>query len=386
MSYRGLLRCLRSAGPRRRARSSAPVRLVVAALEDRRTPAAMLSIDDATVVEGNDGLQNAVVTVRLTEPHGNSVTVNYRTADGSALAGTDYSAVSGKLTFARNEVSKSVLVPIRGDRLVEPDEGFSIQLSNPKGAKIARGQGYVTILDDEPRVNIDDASQWEGNDSDTAMTFNLTLSRAYDRPVTVHYDTADQSATAGDDYTATSGSWTFQPGDTSHPITVTVKGDRMAEPNETFAIQVDTADSYAQVVKDTGVGTIVDDEPRIYISDVYSEGGDTFTFTVSLSASCDQPVTIHFETADGTAIAGTDYNATSGTLTFDGQTSMTITVTAIDPTVSGKYFYVLLSGASSNAMIGTGSAVGYFDYSYYDPGYGYYDPGYGYYDGYYGWY
>jgi chitinase len=370
--------------PRKSARRpSAPVRLTVAALEDRRTPAAMLSIDDATVLEGNAGTQNAVVTVRLTEPHGNSVTVNYRTADGSALAGTDYSAVSGKLTFARNEMSKSVLVPIRGNRTVDPDRDFSVQLSNPKGAKIARGQGTVTILDDEPRVNIDDAWQSEGNDGDTAMTFNLTLSRAYDRPVTVNYTTVDQAATAGDDYTATSGSWTFQPGDTSHPITVMVKGDRVAEPNEAFAVQIDTADSYARVVKGTGVGTIYDDEPRIYISDVYSEGGDTFTFTVSLSNPYDQPVTVHFETADGTAIAGTDYNPTSGTLTFDGTTSLTITVTAIDPTVSGKYFFVSLSGASSNAMIATPSAVGYFDYSYYyDPGY-YYDSGY-YYDPYYG--
>ena len=136
------------------------------------------------------------------------------------------------------------------------------------------------------------------------------------------------------------------------------------------------------MVKGTGVGTIYDDEPRIYISDVYSEGGDTFTFTVSLSNPYDQPVTVHFETADGTAIAGTDYNPTSGTLTFDGTTSLTITVTAIDPTVSGKYFFVSLSGASSNAMIATGSAVGYFDY---DPSYYYYDPGYYYYyDPYYG--
>lgn len=80
-----------------RARSS---RLAVEALEDRLTPTAMLTITDAYILEGNDA-QNAAVTVSLTEPHGNNVTVSYNTVNGSALAGTDYTAVAGKLTSPR---------------------------------------------------------------------------------------------------------------------------------------------------------------------------------------------------------------------------------------------------------------------------------------------
>jgi hypothetical protein len=143
-----------------------------------------------------------------------------------------------------------------------------------------------------------------------------------------------------------------------------------------------------------GVGTIMDDEPRISIGDVWNYGEATFTFTVSLSTVYDEDVTVDFATMDGTAIAGVDYVATSGTLTFvrNEMTVLMITVEVLDPTSVDKYFSVHLSGASTNALIANEAAYGYwyYDYGYYDYGYydyGYYDYGYydyGYYDYYYG--
>src|SRR5262245_23680930 len=128
------------ANPKRTRRVASPLRtcrLALEPLEDRRTPAAMLTIGDVAVLEGNGGIQNALVTVSLTEPQGNSITVNYHTADGTATAGSDYDAVSGKLTFKLNEMGKSILIPIRGDRLPESDKSFFVRLSDSKGAKIA---------------------------------------------------------------------------------------------------------------------------------------------------------------------------------------------------------------------------------------------------------
>src|SRR4051794_12820271 len=151
-------------------------RLTVEALEDRLTPAAVLSIADAAIPEGNTGTQNAVVTVTLSEPHSNAVSVNYRTADGAATAGSDYNAVSGTLNFAKNEMRKTILVPVRGDRAVEPDESFFVRLDSAKaGAKIANGQAVVTIADDEPRVSISDGSAMEGNTGTTPLTFTVSL-------------------------------------------------------------------------------------------------------------------------------------------------------------------------------------------------------------------
>ena len=89
----------------------APCRLAVEALEDRSVPAS-LSVSDVTLVEGHAGTQYAEVRVSLDAPTNKTVTVNFGTADGTALAGSDYQAASGKLTFAPGETSKTILVPV----------------------------------------------------------------------------------------------------------------------------------------------------------------------------------------------------------------------------------------------------------------------------------
>ena len=388
MLFRSLLEGLLSPTARRRRRATplpGAFRPDVETLEDRLTPAAMLAMGDVTILEGNTGTQNALVNVSLTEPHGNSVTVNYNTAAGTAVAGSDYTAVSGKLTFAKNEMSKSIIIPIKGDRLVESDEYFTVHLSNPKGAKIVRGQGYVTILDNEPRTSINDPSVVEGDSGTAPLTFTVSLSAPYDLPVAVNYTVTDGTATAGSDYTAApAGALTFAPGQTSQTITVAVIGDRLAEQNETVLVNLSTPDSYAAISKGVGVGTIIDNEPHISIYDAWQDYyGTSITFTVTLAAAYDEVVTVDFTTVDGTALAGVDYFATSGTLTFNpGETTLTITVALIATDPADKYFYIQLSNASANALLMNEWAAGYwyYDYGYWGGGgwydYGWYDSGY----------
>jgi len=359
-------------------------RPAIETLEDRLTPSAMLTISDVAVVEGNDGPQNALVTVRLTEPHGNNVTVNYSTANGSAAAGSDFTVVSGKLTFAKNEMTKSIVVPIRGDRVVESDEYFSVQLSNAKGAKIADGTGYVSIADDEPRIYVSDAWATEGNSGNTAMTFTVSLSGDYDRAVTVNFTAADGTAGTGEDYVAQSRSLTFDPGQpTTQEITVQVKGDLAPELNETLLVNLSTPNSYAQLTRSTATGTILDDEPHIIISDASQDYyGSTITFYVSLTVPSTDFVTVEFTTLDGSAVAGMDYVFHSRTLTFQpGETVQTITIELLNFDPAEKSFSIHFSNASPNALLANDLANGYW---YYDYGGGWYDPGYVYYDSYYG--
>jgi large repetitive protein len=187
-------------------------------LEPRRLfnglPAA--SVSDVSVSEGNAGNQHAAVVVSLSARSNKTVTVNYATANGTAMAGSDYTAASGKLTFAPGETRKSILVPVTGDRQIESDESFVVNLSPDRNARIARGQATVTILDDEPRISIADA--W--NYWDPTFTFTVRLSAPSDEVVTVDFETYDGSAWAGIDYVATSGTLTFAPGVTSATITV----------------------------------------------------------------------------------------------------------------------------------------------------------------------
>lgn len=216
-----------------------------------------------------------------------------------------------------------------------------------------------------PRLIVGDASVREGNTGQTLLQFGVTLSTAAAVTVTVHWATRDGTAASGSDYQAASGTLSFLPGQTSKTLTVAVYGDRVPEPDETFFVDLSQATN-ATLADGQGLGTIVDDEPRITITDAAKREGRSGTtllvFTVKLSGAYDQAMTINFATADGTATAADhDYQPTSGTLTFaPGETSKTIAVVVYgDRKIEGdETFSVNLTGASSSALITDGTGIG----------------------------
>ena len=217
-----------------------------------------------------------------------------------------------------------------------------------------------------PSLRINDVTVTEGNTGTVAATFTVTLSAASSQPVTVAYATANGTAGAGSDYRAASGTLAFAPGETSKTVTVLVNGDRLPEPNETFVVNLNSPTN-ATIADGQGVGTIVDDEPRISISDVTkSEGkkGGTsrFTFTVTLSAAYDQAVTLSFRTVNGTATTSDkDYVAQTGTLTFKpGETTKTIiiVVNGDSKKEANEAFYVDLFGNSTNSLFTKNRGIG----------------------------
>jgi len=325
-----------------------------------------ITINDVSVTEGNTGTVSATFTVSLSAAYGQPVTVGFTTADGSAAGGSDYTAGSGTLTFVAGQTTQTFTVSVIGDRLAEPTENFVVNLSAPTNATIADGQGIGTILDDEPRISINDVMVTEGNTGAVNATFTVSLPVACDVAVTVHYQTANGSATAGSDYAAASGDVIIAAGQTTKTFTVAVIGDRSAEPTETFVVNLSAA-SNGLIVDSQGVGTIVDDEPRISISDVTkAEGkkGQTtlFTFTVTLSAAYDQAVTMSFRTVNGTATTSDgDYVAKTGTLTFaPGETTKTITIEVKGDSKkeANETFYLDLFGNSSNALFTKNRGIG----------------------------
>jgi hypothetical protein len=288
------------------------------------------------------------------------------------VAGGDYQAAGGTLTFAPGETTKTITVLVNGDRLGEPatwyfyDETFNVNLSQAVGAVIADSQGVGTIRDDEPRMSIIDARGNEGNSGTTAVTFTVGFWAAYDLPVTVNFATHDGTATPGGDYQPTSGMLTFAPGETGKTISVPVNGDRLGEGNETFFVSLSNL-NYGYIADNLGQGTIVDDEPQISISNVWKSEGKRrettyFTFTVTLSVAYDQPVTMSYRTADGTATtSNSDYVAKSGSLTFaPGETTKTITIEVLGDSRKevGETFYLDLFGLSSNALFTKSRGIG----------------------------
>src|SRR5205814_419313 len=124
----------------------------------------VVSASGASVIEGNSGTTAVSFTVTLDQPAPWTVTVDFSTANGTATAGSDYTAASGSLTFAPGETTKSITVNVSGDTTVEADEAFTLTLSSPTNATLATATATGTIINDDfPTVNVANAQVTEGD-------------------------------------------------------------------------------------------------------------------------------------------------------------------------------------------------------------------------------
>jgi hypothetical protein len=338
--------------------------------------AGILSLSSSTY-SVNEDAGTVTVTVNRAGTTG-AVSVNYTLSNGTATggamcgAGIDYVNTGGTVSFADGQASQTFTVQVCNDTLDETNETFNVTLSGATGGAIigSPNTATVTITDNDPTpsLSISDVSQAEGNMGTTNFVFTVTLSAASGQVVTVDYATADGTATAGSDYTAiTTTTLTFAPGETMKQITVSVNGDTVVEPNETFFVNLTNATN-ATISDNQGLGTIVNDDSapgQLSINDVSvtegNSGTRTATFTVTLvPGSGSNPVTVQYATANGTATSGSDYVATSGTLTFNpGTTTQTINVTINGDNIkeANETFFVNLSNPT-NAIITDGQGIG----------------------------
>ena len=209
-----------------------------------------------------------------------------------------------------------------------------------------------------PLIKIGDAEVTEGG----LAAFEVTLSSAATRVVTVSYITVDGTATAVSDYTSTGGTLSFAPGELTQRVEVPTVDDDEHEDTETFTVQL-SAPSGATVGDGTGTGTITDDDeaPTITIDDAepVQEGGAA-EFTVRLSSASGLPVTVSYATMDGTATAGSDFASTGGTLSFTpGELTQQIEVQTLDDDKheDTETFTVQLS-APTGATVGDAAGTG----------------------------
>jgi hypothetical protein len=350
-------------------------------------PAPTIAISDATVAadvppgrvgEGNSGQgacttapfsQCAVFTVTLSPASGQTVTVNYATADGTATS-ADYAPKSSPppLSFAPGETSKTITVAIKGDLSDEFSETFTVNLSGATNATIGDGAGTGTIVDDDSdpsaplTLSVTGASDKEGN-PEGAATVVVALSAKSPQEVRVNFGTANVSAIAGADYTAQSQILIFAPGQVSKALAIQLVNDELDEDNETFTVNLTnpqgaiiTNDPQTGRFEGTGVVTIQDDDssPSISIGDAIitegNAGAVNASFAVTLSGVSGRQIHINHATADGTAAQPDDYAATTDILAFaPGETSKAISVLvngdgAVEP---DETFFVDLSSPTN---------------------------------------
>jgi hypothetical protein len=238
---------------------------VAVLLNDQNWPPApaSLRIDDVTVTEGDTGTVAAVFTVTRSDTLAGEVTVNYSTANGDALAGSDYAANSGLLTFADGVATMTITILVNGDLTDEYDQGFYVNLTGASGAVIADGHGYGLIMDNDlaPTLSITSVSVKEGHNRKTTLAnFVVTLSAPSEKDVWVSFETVDNTAHTSDgDYVSRKSTLYFAPGVTSQTITIQVNGDKGKEPDETFFVDLSDPTN-ATILVGRGIGEIQDDD------------------------------------------------------------------------------------------------------------------------------
>ncbi|MGQ0618077.1 MAG: beta strand repeat-containing protein [Acidimicrobiia bacterium] len=347
--------------------------------------------DLPNIVEGNAGTANAVFTVTLSQAFEDRFLVDFTTANGSAVAPSDFTATAGTLLIQPGFTTGTISVPVVGDVFAELNESFTVNLSNPAqrdrfpndisnagfygpqalpAGIITDGQGVGTIINDDapaPVLDVADATITEGNAGTQVLNFVVSLSSLTNVAVTFNASTANISAAAGSDYVAlVNAPFTIPANTGSINVGVTINGDTTFEPNETFQLNI------TNIVNANGgdtqaLGTILNNDlPTITsVSDpVVAEGTGpgvtTAIFTLTLDGAAQAPGSVTVNTANVSAVAPGDYSALVGqVVNFGiGDTSANVTVNIVRDNVTepNETFTLNLSGAA-NVIIGDPSGT-----------------------------
>jgi uncharacterized delta-60 repeat protein len=305
-----------------------------------------------TIISDNFGVDFASATNYVAETNsygyvsvqriGNNTTpfnVNYATVNGTALSGVNYQATSGTLSFGANQTFQTIAVPLINNHDTT-NLMFGLVLSNSTaGAVVAAPSNTVVVI--EPALaglSFTNSTNSVSKNDDYALVAVVCSNPSIEPvpstntgPLTVNFATADGTAEAGVDYTATNGTLIFTNGLATNYFRVAIRNNSLVEGNRTFSVSLSDPTVPGKLAPpSTQLITIVDDNSGLSFSSptytVLKTGGAT-TITVLRTDYTNTTSSVSFETADGTAVAGQDYVATNGTFVFtNGQTAETFSV------------------------------------------------------------
>ena len=324
-----------------------------------------LQFDSATYSVG-EGEGSATITVTRTGSTTGVSAVQYATSNGTATAPADYTAKSGTLTFNAGETTKTFTIPIVNDTLAENDETVNLTLSNPTGGALGEtATAVLTIVDNDTAGTLQfGQANYSVTEGTASVTITVIRTDGTASKVTVNYATSNGTATAGSDYTAKSGTLSFAAGQTSKTFTIPIINDTLHESDETVNLTLSNPTGGATLgIQDTAVLTIIDNDSGgvlQFSSATYTVNEGVLSgkaaIKVTRSGGSASGVTVNYSTSDGTAIAGSDYAATSGTLTFGaGVTSKTFAIPIVKDTLdeSDETVNLTLSNPTGGATLGT---------------------------------
>ena len=282
----------------------------------------VISINDFVI---DEAAKEATFVITLDRPSVGVVSMSYATQNGTALAGADYVAASGTLSFAAGETAKTVKVSLLNDATPESSEAFNLVLSGFVGGTTLDPVGTAIIGEnDAPAVatsnlTVEDVTVGE---SQTYADFLVRLDTPNTTAVTVNYQTFNGTAVGGSDVVGQSGFLTFAAGETVKTVRVTLLNDTVAESIENFGFQLFSPSANATIARNVATATIIDNDapsgtPVVSINDfVIDEAAKEATFVITLDRPSTSIVSMNYATQDGAALAGSDYVTTNGTLNF----------------------------------------------------------------------
>ncbi|MFH1253067.1 MAG: Calx-beta domain-containing protein [Candidatus Uhrbacteria bacterium] len=312
-------------------------------------------------VEVSEGVGTATVTVTMTGSSYQSVSVDYATSDGTAVAGSDYTSASSTLTWTAGQTgAKTFNVTIADDSDYEPSETVNINLSNVVNGTISDEAGVLTITnnDDPPTVSWT-ASSHSSAESAGTMTVTAQLSAVSGFNAIIPF-TLSGTAIENTDYSITATPITITAGNTTANITITITDDALDEANETVILTMGSPTNATQGATTVHTATVNDNDatPTVTFtasSQSAAESAGTMTVTAQLSAVSGRDVIVPF-TMTGTATGGgTDYSITVSPITITaGNTTANITITITNDLLDEANETVIITmGVPTNADQGT---------------------------------
>jgi len=323
-----------------------------------------LSVSSAQVTEGINDI--ARIRVTLSPASSSTASVRLTTNSGSATPGSDFVGLNEVLTFAPGQTVKEADITILDNSAVEPEESFTVRLTDANGAEIESPTALVTIKDDDvapalPTLSIDDRTV---NESDGSVTVTIRLSRSAPAPVSVNFGTAADTASAGSDFTPLARTVNFAQGQSSQTLNVGVIDDSAVESDERFFVRL-SSPSGATIADELGVIIIEDDDTGVPTTATISvspvsvpESAGSAQVPVRLSRALSASASVGVSTALGSATAGQDYYGIYEIVTFSpGQTVRNVSVPILDDTaVEGDENVTIRLFDVTGAELGTATA------------------------------
>jgi poly(3-hydroxybutyrate) depolymerase len=289
-----------------------------------------------------------------------SASVDYATANGTAIAGQDYTTNAGTIVFAPGEVLQSFAVPLLNDALAEPTKTFRVTLSNPTGGAVLSTPTFVTVtITNTDQVVQFDSTRYYAREEAEFVQIGVTRGES-DSAASVDFTTTDGTARADLDFTGVTNTIPFGAGERSKQISVPLLHDPLKESSETFQVRLSNPTGGDVLGSRTiATMTIADNDPGVgFTRSVSTYWTNVAVATVDVLRGRDDLLssfTVDYQTYNGSAQAGVDYQTTNGTLYFEAnQTLQVVTIPLLQTpaAASTKYFMVRLSNASGGVPLG----------------------------------